>query len=68
MKQETVWDTIAEKWHEYRNEPPDYVKNFLKDKEGRILDLCCGSGRNFSQIKVFVRAFSQQFKSFSVRL
>lgn len=51
MKQETVWDTIAEKWHEYRNEPSDYVKNFLKDKEGRILDLCCGSGRNFSQIK-----------------
>jgi ubiquinone/menaquinone biosynthesis C-methylase UbiE len=46
LSQEQVWNTIAEKWSEYRDKPIKEVLEFLKDKKGKILDLGCGSGRN----------------------
>ena len=48
--QQEVWNAIAEKWSEYREVPSPSVINFLRDKKGKILDLGCGSGRNFSAI------------------
>lgn len=49
MKQEEVWDAIAMPWQEFRNVEVSHISEFLKDKSGRILDLGCGSGRNFSR-------------------
>ena len=51
MKQEKVWDAIAEKWAEFRIEPVEEVKRFLSGKKGYVLDLGCGSGRNFLEME-----------------
>lgn len=47
LNQQQIWEKIAEPWSKFRNRPPQEVINFLKDKEGKVLDLGCGSGRNF---------------------
>jgi len=49
--QEKIWNKIAKEWQEYRKEPLPEVKQFLKTKQGKILDLGCGSGRNFIKSK-----------------
>ncbi len=45
MNQRKVWDKIAPKWNEYKIKRNDLTDEFLK--RGRVLDLGCGSGRNF---------------------
>jgi len=47
MEQEEVWDAVAKKWTEFRTRPVDEVLEFLDGREGVVLDLGCGSGRNF---------------------
>lgn len=49
--QKSVWNSIANAWSEFRQTPSPTVIDFLKDKKGKILDLGCGSGRNFMKIK-----------------
>lgn len=51
MNQEEVWNKIAEPWKEFRTKVSPTVERFLKDKKGKILDIGCGSGRNFIKIK-----------------
>ncbi len=51
MEQEKVWDTIGMPWEKFRNRPVEEVVNFLNGKIGKILDLGCGSGRNFIKNK-----------------
>jgi ubiquinone/menaquinone biosynthesis C-methylase UbiE len=49
--QEQVWDKIAKEWKKFRDNPINELKEFLKDKKGNVLDLGCGSGRNFFEKK-----------------
>ena len=46
-KQQEVWNGVALSWAEFRTRPVEEVKEFLKGKQGKVLDLGCGSGRNF---------------------
>lgn len=45
--QEKVWDEIATEWNRYREEVSPSVKEFFESMSGKVLDLGCGSGRNF---------------------
>lgn len=45
--QKQTWNKIAPKWAKYRQTPSPAAIDFLQNKSGKILDLGCGSGRNF---------------------
>jgi len=51
MNQKQVWNNIAEDWRKFRERTPIEVEEFLKNKKGKVLDLGCGSGRNFIKNK-----------------
>jgi ubiquinone/menaquinone biosynthesis C-methylase UbiE len=50
--QKQVWDNIAEEWFEFKtkteNQNPHTIKLIQKQK-GKILDVGCGAGRNFTK-------------------
>ena len=50
MNQENIWDKIADKWNEFRTHSHRDVEEFLDKQKGRVLDLGCGSGRNFRKV------------------
>ena len=62
MEQEKVWDAIGMPWKKFRNWPVKEVVEFLDGKTGKVLDLGCGSGRNFikkKELKFYGVDFSQ---------
>lgn len=70
--QQKVWNEIAGKWNEFREVPSPAVVGFLsrqgssltegsKDKQWRVLDLGCGSGRNFSAMASGVELYAVDF-------
>lgn len=65
--QQEVWNRIAEPWKNFRVHPLKEVVEFLKDKKGKILDLGCGSGRNFMKIDgvIYGVDFSEKMLKFA---
>ena len=59
--QEKVCDEIASNWNKFREVPSPSVIKFLEDKKGKILDLGCGSGRNFSAMKKDIELYAVDF-------
>lgn len=45
--QEKVWNNISKFWAKYRVHSPRQIQDFLNKQQNNILDLGCGSGRNF---------------------
>ncbi len=63
LSQKEVWNVIAPKWNEYRNNPKKEILNFLKNQTGNILDFGSGSGRyltNISGGKIHLVDFSKK--------
>lgn len=67
INQEKVWDKVSKAWKTFRAKPlkevVDFLNNTMKNKHRKILDLGCGSGRNFADIKngeIYAVDFSKQ--------
>ncbi len=51
MKQQQIWNAIAQEWHKYKTIPAEHTIKFLKKTYGDVLDLGSGSGRHLVKIK-----------------
>jgi len=51
MKQEEVWNNISPKWNKFKTRKSPSAEKFISGKKGKILDVGCGSGRNFMRVK-----------------
>lgn len=56
MGQRQVWECIAKSWNNFRKKPRKEAREFLENHHGIVLDLACGSGRNFSAASITVGA------------
>ncbi len=68
VNQREIWEQIAPEWQKYRKKPREEITDFLKKQRGRILDLGCGSGRNFRKGPTTVGLdFSKRMLTFAGR-
>jgi ubiquinone/menaquinone biosynthesis C-methylase UbiE len=61
--QEQVWNVIAVSWNKFRERHMGEVENFVKNCDGNLLDLGCGSGRHFikrGRLKIHGVDFSEE--------
>lgn len=63
LTQEQIWDAIASSWQEFKKTSFPDVKEFLIGRKGRILDLGCGSGRNFSAMPKDAEIYGLDFSA-----
>lgn len=68
MNQKEVWNNIAEDWNKFRVKTVEEVLDFLKNKKGNVLDLGCGTGRNFMKLDgrvVYCVDFSEEMMKYA---
>jgi ubiquinone/menaquinone biosynthesis C-methylase UbiE len=65
MDQREVWENIGKDWDRYRQHPSREIKEFLASKDGLILDVACGSGRNFLNDRMIGIDFSEKMLRFA---
>jgi tRNA (uracil-5-)-methyltransferase TRM9 len=67
MKQKNIWNSIASKWNEYKTKRNDLTDEFLK--KGKVLDLGCGSGRNFTKTNATIYGldFSKEMLNYAAQ-
>lgn len=61
--QQKIWDRIAEDWHEFKEIPSEFSREFLSECSGKVLDLGSGSGRHLTKIpdgKMYLVDFSSE--------
>ncbi len=65
--QQKVWDAIAPEWYEFKKSSDKEVIKFLKNTNGNILDLGCGTGRYFvkTKAKIYALDFSKEMLNFA---
>ena len=66
--QEQVWNSIADFWNKYRIKKSFELDAFVENKKGNLLDLCCGSGRNFVKkfgLKIYGVDFSEKMLEYA---
>ncbi|MBS3073573.1 methyltransferase domain-containing protein [Candidatus Pacearchaeota archaeon] len=65
--QEKIWDEISTNWKTFRVVPVKEAVDFIKKCKGNVLDLGCGSGRNFVKIpgKIYGVDFSKKQLKYS---
>jgi tRNA (uracil-5-)-methyltransferase TRM9 len=63
--QSEIWNNIAPSWRSLKDsqKPLPDLEEFLKDKKGKILDLGCGSGRNFQAMPKNAEIYGIDFSS-----
>ncbi|MGD9276413.1 MAG: class I SAM-dependent methyltransferase [Candidatus Pacearchaeota archaeon] len=65
--QKQVWNNIAKEWHKFKNSSSIKNTEFIKSQTGRLLDLGCGAGRNFTytNAEIFASDFSSEMIKFA---
>ena len=54
QSQKQVWNSIAEEWNKFKKIPDPKVADFVAKAKGNLLDLGCGSGRNFTKTEAII--------------
>ena len=62
MNQKQVWDNIAQEWYEFKTRPSEKTLDFIAKQKGKLLNLGCGTGRNFvkTNAEVYAVDFSKE--------
>lgn len=68
MHQKKIWNKIAKPWRTFREKSLKEVSDFIRKQKGKILDIGCGSGRNFikrKDLKFYGIDFSKEMLKFA---
>jgi len=67
QNQQEVWNSIAPEWYAFKTHAGEKNLEFIKKQRGKILDLGCGAGRNFTKTKAEIYAldFSEEMIKYS---
>lgn len=70
QNQQQVWNSIAKDWNKFKTTTDPKVEKFMKKSKGNLLDLGCGSGRNFNsntKATIYGIDFSQEMIKYAAK-